>query len=73
MNCKTLLFISSVVAMMSTSHAANYPCSRGKGGVSHCMGQHFVCNDGSVSQSKKICSGAENPQPEKPTKGKKKS
>ena len=27
-----------------------------KGGVSHCDGSKFVCNDGSISASKKICS-----------------
>ncbi|MBA0216788.1 hypothetical protein H0248_05300 [Pectobacterium brasiliense] len=37
--------------------ARNTPCSKGKGGISHCTtdGQ-FVCNDGSISKSKKICS-----------------
>jgi hypothetical protein len=33
------------------------PCSGSKGGISHCSGSAFVCNDGSFSQSKKICSG----------------
>jgi hypothetical protein len=37
-------------------HAANTPCSGKKGGVSHCQGRTFVCNDGSVSGSKKNCS-----------------
>lgn len=32
------------------------PCSGSKGGISHCSGSAFVCNDGSFSQSKKICS-----------------
>lgn len=31
------------------------PCSGGKGGVSHCDGSKFVCKDGSISGSKKIC------------------
>jgi hypothetical protein len=38
------------------STAANYPCSGKKGGVSHCAGDTFVCNDGSVSGSKRSCS-----------------
>lgn len=38
------------------SVAANYPCSGRKGGVSHCQGALFVCNDGSISGSKKVCS-----------------
>lgn len=36
---------------------ANTPCSGSKGGVNHCAGGRFVCNDGSVSASKRICSG----------------
>ncbi|WP_154650409.1 hypothetical protein [Acinetobacter tjernbergiae] len=32
------------------------PCSGKKGGISHCEGKKFVCNDGSISGSKKICS-----------------
>lgn len=32
------------------------PCSGSKGGISHCQGATFVCNDGSVSASKKNCS-----------------
>ncbi len=35
--------------------AANKPCSGKKGGVSHCSGGKFVCNDGSISGSKKTC------------------
>lgn len=41
------------------SHAANYPCSGSKGGVAHCAGAQFVCNDGSISGSQKVCSGAQ--------------
>lgn len=33
----------------------NLPCSGKKGGISHCVGTKFICNDGSASQSKKIC------------------
>ena len=32
------------------------PCSGQKGGISHCDGSQFVCNDGSVSKSTKDCS-----------------
>jgi hypothetical protein len=35
--------------------AWNTPCSGRKGGVSHCAGATFVCNDGSISASKKVC------------------
>lgn len=31
------------------------PCSGKKGGISHCSGGKFICNDGSVSKSKKTC------------------
>lgn len=31
------------------------PCSGTKGGVKQCQGGKFVCNDGSISGSKKIC------------------
>ncbi|WP_218240459.1 hypothetical protein [Comamonas fluminis] len=37
-------------------NAANYPCSGKKGGVAHCAGEQFVCNDGSISGSKRSCS-----------------
>ena len=37
--------------------ASNKPCSGKKGGVSHCAGGKFVSNDGTVSASKKVCSG----------------
>ena len=43
--------------MASTAEAANYPCSGSKGGVAHCSGELFVCNDGSISGSKKVCTG----------------
>ena len=38
------------------ANAANYPCSGKKGGVAHCAGEQFVCNDGSISGSKRSCS-----------------
>ncbi|WP_301445391.1 hypothetical protein [Comamonas sp.] len=36
--------------------AANTPCSGRKGGISGCDGDLFLCNDGSISGSKKSCS-----------------
>ena len=33
------------------------PCSGKKGGISHCSGSKFVCNDGSISKSKRSCGG----------------
>lgn len=35
----------------------NQPCSKGKGGVSHCRNGKFICKDGSTSASKQVCSG----------------
>lgn len=31
------------------------PCSGKKGGISHCSNGKFVCKDGSISASKKVC------------------
>lgn len=57
--------------------AANYPCSQSKGGVKHCDGEKFVCNDGSISASKRVCSVAKHgtrnaPKPENPLSSKSK-
>lgn len=38
------------------AQAANTPCSGKKGGIAECRGETFVCNDGSVSASKRSCS-----------------
>lgn len=32
------------------------PCDRGAGGIARCEGVKFICKDGRVSKSKKICS-----------------
>lgn len=42
--------------LASTATAANYPCSGSKGGVSHCEGTTWACNDGTTSGSKRNCS-----------------
>jgi hypothetical protein len=51
----TFVFVLSL-ALTSIAFAQNKPCSGKKGGISHCDGSSFVCNDGSYSQSKKDCS-----------------
>lgn len=70
-----------VVAFLSSSalawkaHSANTPCSGKKGGISHCMGQFFVCRDGTTSQSKKDCrtfGGVSDQRPEAEPKEKRK-
>lgn len=34
---------------------ANTPCFASKGGIAGCDGDLFLCNDGSISGSKKSC------------------
>ncbi|WP_333661036.1 hypothetical protein [Acinetobacter sp.] len=43
------------ISTIADAGRGRQPCSGKKGGVSHCQGSQFVCNDGSVSASKKIC------------------
>jgi hypothetical protein len=40
---------------------ATEPCGGNKGGVSYCNTEgYFVCNDGTISQSKRVCVTDEN-------------
>lgn len=59
MKVRTLFLLPLFLALFGASafsNAANYPCSKSKGGVSHCTTDgKFVCNDGSISRSKKVC------------------
>ena len=52
-------FFVSILMMMPVAqvNAKNYPCSKSMGGVSHCKDGKFVCNNGKISQSKKVCKG----------------
>ena len=50
-----LLLILLLLIPLSTI-AGGKPCSGKKGGISHCEGSQFVCNDGSSSKSTKDCS-----------------
>lgn len=50
-----LLFVALGVTQPSL---ANTPCSGAKGGIARCDGPIFVCNDGSISGSKKNCSAS---------------
>ncbi|QPC88750.1 hypothetical protein GA830_15780 [Mesorhizobium sp. NBSH29] len=52
-----LALVGLLSFLAHTSWAANTPCSGSKGGVARCQGSTFICNDGSVSASKKHCSG----------------
>lgn len=54
-------FASAVLVCFLMFSSAAYakgrkPCSGSKGGVSHCSGGKFVCNDGTLSKSTKTCS-----------------
>ena len=59
-NFLKLAACSLAVALLSTvgAQATNTPCSGAKGGVAGCHGDTFICNDGSVSASKKSCSAS---------------
>ncbi|PLR50952.1 hypothetical protein CYR40_00135 [Chimaeribacter arupi] len=57
---KTISILALSLLIISHADAARgrKPCSGSKGGISHCTaGGAFVCNDGSLSQSKRFCSG----------------
>ncbi len=51
-----IVVMTSLWMTASVVDAANTPCSGRKGGIAGCLGDTFVCNDGSVSGSKKSCS-----------------
>lgn len=53
---RLILLLVATALICSGAAAANYPCSGGKGGVARCNGALFICNDGSISSSKKNCS-----------------
>lgn len=53
-----LLAFSLLITMQAEAARGRQPCSGSKGGISHCTSDgRFVCNDGSLSQSKRFCSG----------------
>ena len=51
-----LIVLMLTLGLAQTSLAANQPCSGKKGGVAECDGAMWVCNDGSISGSKRNCS-----------------
>ena len=53
---RALLCLLLTFGLAQWSQAANYPCSGKKGGVARCDGELWVCNDGSISGSKRDCS-----------------
>lgn len=58
---KRLLVACVATVFCGSSWAANTPCSGKKGGINHCENGRFICNDNSVSQSKKTCLSSEWP------------
>ena len=52
----TLLISMLIMAPVVQANAQNYPCSKSGGGVSHGKDGKFVCNNGKISQPKKVCS-----------------
>ncbi|MFP3456460.1 hypothetical protein R0J89_09350 [Psychrobacter sp. SIMBA_152] len=58
MKLLSAFFVSMLMmAPVVQANAQNYPCSKSMGGVSHCKDGKFVCKNGKISQSKKVCSG----------------
>lgn len=67
-----LVLFFTVLLLSSAAHAnGRQPCDRGAGGISHCMGDKFICNDGRVSGSKRTCNPAVHGTAPKKEKGKK--
>ncbi|WP_296207057.1 hypothetical protein [Psychrobacter sp. UBA3480] len=57
MKLLSAFFVSILMmAPVMQANAQNYPCSKSMGGVSHCKDGKFVCKNGKISQSKKVCS-----------------
>ncbi|WP_415911193.1 hypothetical protein [Pantoea stewartii] len=57
---KLIFLLVSGILFTAQADAARgrQPCSGSKGGIAHCTSDgSFVCNDGSLSQSKRFCSG----------------
>lgn len=53
-----ILTISLIFMSQADAARGRQPCSGSKGGISHCTADgSFICNDGSMSQSKRFCSG----------------
>lgn len=56
---KTILLFSLVFIALSYADLSlargRQPCSGSKGGIQRCVGDSFLCNDGTISRSKRIC------------------
>lgn len=47
--------LAALLCSLAGPGSANEPCSGRKGGIATCQGDTFICNDGSVSGSKRSC------------------
>lgn len=56
---KALLAVSFIFLSVAVTEQADakgrLPCSGSKGGIQRCVNGKFLCNDGTISRSKKIC------------------
>lgn len=51
-----ILFVSFSAFLVSPSYAkGRQPCSGSKGGIQRCVNGNFLCNDGTISRSKRVC------------------
>lgn len=51
-----LLALAFITVPMTQAQAQNKPCSGKMGGIDHCSKDgKFVCKNGKISQSKKMC------------------
>jgi hypothetical protein len=50
-----LLLALALAALSQHAYAGNTPCSGSKGGIARCDGDLFLCNDRSISGSKRSC------------------
>lgn len=57
MHKKIAIIATAMLLLMGNAEASKgrKPCSGKKGGISHCSGGKFICNDGSTSKSELIC------------------
>ena len=57
MKAKLLFALLAAILLINPAYAerGRQPCSGKKGGINHCSKGKFVCNDGSISRSKKVC------------------
>ena len=63
MNKTVFAVIAGCLLAISVSADARgrEPCSGRKGGIAYCSGSKFVCRDGSISQSRRMCVGYDRP------------